>query len=62
MVDFDGDCLSDLFITIQEEDNPGKQYYEILLRREVFNSDDGKSGTNSFCLVQYEDISGTDNH
>ena len=34
MVDFDGDCMSDLFLTVQEQDNPNKKYYEIYLRRE----------------------------
>lgn len=34
MVDFDGDCLSDLFMTVQEQDNPSKKFYEIYLRRE----------------------------
>ena len=34
MVDFDGDCMSDLFMTVQEENNPNKKYYEIYQRRE----------------------------
>ena len=33
MVDFDGDCLSDLFMTVVDQSN-GKTYYEIFLRRE----------------------------
>jgi hypothetical protein len=38
MIDFDGDCLSDLFMTVQEQDNPSKKYYEIYLRREQFKN------------------------
>lgn len=34
MVDFDGDCLSDLFLTVQDPEKPSKKYYEIYLRRE----------------------------
>ena len=33
MLDFDGDCMSDLFLTVEEQDNPGKKYYEIYVRR-----------------------------
>lgn len=33
MVDFDGDCLSDLFMTVQDSSS-SKVYYEIYLRRE----------------------------
>ena len=33
MVDFDGDCLSDLFLTVQDVSS-GRKYYEIYLRRE----------------------------
>lgn len=32
-IDFDGDCLSDLFLTIVDSSS-GKTYYEIFLRRE----------------------------
>ena len=34
MVDFDGDCLADLFITVQDQERPSKKFYEIYLRRE----------------------------
>ena len=37
LVDFDGDCLSDLFMTVQDI-NTGKIFYEIYVRREVENS------------------------
>jgi hypothetical protein len=33
MIDFDGDCLSDLFLTVEDE-SQSKVYYEIYLRRE----------------------------
>ena len=33
MIDFDGDCLSDLFLTVTDQAT-GKSYYEIYLRRE----------------------------
>jgi len=33
MIDFDGDCLSDLFLTVEDESS-NKLYYEIYLRRE----------------------------
>ena len=33
LVDFDGDCLADLFMTVQDL-TTGKKYYEIYLRRE----------------------------
>jgi hypothetical protein len=33
MIDFDGDCLSDLFMTVTDS-TTGKSYYEIYLRRE----------------------------
>ena len=32
-IDFDGDCLSDLFLTVVDTSN-GKTYYEIYHRRE----------------------------
>ena len=34
MPDFDGDCMSDLFITIQDEQDPTRKIYEIYIRRE----------------------------
>lgn len=34
MVDFDGDCMADLFITVQDPDRPSRKFYEIYLRRE----------------------------
>jgi hypothetical protein len=33
MIDFDGDCLSDLFVTVTDA-LTGRNYYEIYLRRE----------------------------
>ncbi len=33
-VDFDGDCLSDLFMTVYDASS-GKTFYEIYLRREL---------------------------
>jgi hypothetical protein len=32
MIDFDGDCLADLFLTVQDEGDPSKKYYEIYIR------------------------------
>lgn len=69
-IDFDGDCLSDLFITVQDTTS-GKTYYEIYLRRELeqqpLNEDDLNltdtqidqstyKGLNSFCLVTREEV------
>ena len=34
MVDFDGDCMADLFLTLEEAGDPEKKYTEIYLRRE----------------------------
>jgi len=67
MVDFDGDCLSDLFMTVQEQDNPSKKYYEIYLRREQLQDPESldkprTNGLNSFCLVQFDDISNIQNN
>ncbi|CDW73884.1 UNKNOWN [Stylonychia lemnae] len=39
LIDFDGDCLSDLFITVTEV-NSGKSFYEIYIRREKELQDD----------------------
>ena len=53
MVDFDGDCLDDLFITVQDEQR-SKAYYEIYVRRErVFPIDTpvNQMGLGSFCLA-----------
>lgn len=33
LIDFDGDCMADLFVTVQDL-TTGKKYYEIYLRRE----------------------------
>ena len=33
LIDFDGDCMSDLFVTVQDL-TTGKKFYEIYLRRE----------------------------
>lgn len=37
--DFDGDCMSDLFLTIQDQNDPSKKFYEIYIRREENNTD-----------------------
>jgi len=37
LVDFDGDCMADLFVTVQDL-TTGKKFYEIYLRREVSES------------------------
>jgi hypothetical protein len=34
LVDFDGDCMADLFVTVQDL-TTGKKFYEIYLRREI---------------------------
>lgn len=57
MVDFDGDCLADLFMTVQDE-KTGQKFWEIYIRRENPNSN---NGYNSFCLMQYDDISKINN-
>lgn len=67
MIDFDGDCLSDFFLTVQEQDQPNKKYYEIYIRREQWQEDASPDeqkidGLNSFCLVQYDDISNIPNN
>jgi hypothetical protein len=66
MIDLDGDCLSDLFITVLDK-TTGINYYEIYLRREkatLIDLTDNEpvnnttfSGMNSFCLVAREEIS-----
>lgn len=61
MVDFDGDCMADLFLTVQDEQS-SKVFYEIYLRREQLQKEDtlikpSTSGLKSFCLAQYDDIS-----
>ena len=72
LIDFDGDCMADLFITIVDQTS-GKSYYEIYLRREKDTNEDlddpandtvgvftgmsgGLKGLNSYCLVQREEI------
>ena len=37
LVDFDGDCMADLFVTVQDL-TTGKKYYEIYLRRQYSES------------------------
>lgn len=68
MVDFDGDCMADLFLTLQEADDPDKKYFEIYLRRErkPSTSETGNAkltipGTGSLCLAQSDDISANQN-
>mmetsp|Transcript_29304 Transcript_29304/g.44140 ORF Transcript_29304/g.44140 Transcript_29304/m.44140 type:complete len:183 (+) Transcript_29304:556-1104(+) len=61
MVDFDGDCMSDLFMTVQDGSNPSKKYYEIYLRRQVPPTAKA-NGLNSFCLAQVDDISQISNN
>ena len=60
MIDFDGDCVSDLFITVTEP-STGKTYYELYLRRELEEdemtiSSDGLSGMNQFCLAMRDEV------
>ncbi|TNV73941.1 hypothetical protein FGO68_gene2124 [Halteria grandinella] len=66
-IDFDGDCLSDFFITITDIAS-GKTYYEIYLRREKeqsmgsdeevsLNDTNGQfKGLNSLCLVTRQEV------
>ena len=37
MIDFDGDCMADLFMTIQDV-STGRKFYEIYIRREISES------------------------
>lgn len=67
MLDFDGDCLSDLFLTVVEQ-NTGKSFYEIYHRRvidieqetdeesEGNEKSEGLKGLNRYCLVSREEI------
>ena len=63
VIDLDGDCLSDLFLTVRDVET-GRHFYEIYLRRERLDSsfsesesgEDHVSGYNSFCLVAREEI------
>jgi hypothetical protein len=62
LIDFDGDCLSDLFLTVADI-STGISYYEIYLRREKISVtdetdtlDEKTSGMNSYCLVAREEI------
>ena len=63
MVDFDGDCLADLFMTVEDGNDPSVKYYEIYLRQERKINNDAISrelltnGKQSFCLIQVDDIS-----
>jgi hypothetical protein len=34
LIDFDGDCVSDLFITVTDSSS-GKTFYEVYIRREI---------------------------
>ena len=67
MLDFDGDCMADLFLTVQDGENPSKKYYEVYLRREQHQKADtlykpATNGLKSLCLVQYDDISSIQNN
>jgi hypothetical protein len=62
MIDLDGDCVSDLFLTVKDLAS-GLSYYEIYLRRErtmPMKEDDDiitvTGGLNSYCLVAREEI------
>ena len=63
MIDFDGDCVSDLFLTVKDQAT-GTTYYEIYLRREraqLIKEDEDlattkDTGLNSYCLVAREEI------
>ena len=57
MVDLDGDCIADLFLTLVDEANPERKFFEIFLRREYENKNKSVSGStkidglHSLCLV-----------
>jgi predicted PilT family ATPase len=60
LIDLDGDCLSDLFLTVKDV-STGNYYYEIYLRREQstlmdIETEFNFTGLNSFCLVAREEI------
>jgi len=72
MLDFDGDCMSDLFLTTR---HGGENYYEFYMRRErtrsVFHPATATSNTteptemtgfSSFCLVSREKLSSITNN
>jgi hypothetical protein len=76
LIDFDGDCLSDLFLTVVDIQT-GKTYYEIYLRREkeepdTLNDDENTvmnetasgqfKGLNSLCLVTREEVPSSTNN
>jgi hypothetical protein len=78
LIDLDGDCLSDFFITVTDVSS-GKTYYEIYLRRErevtQSGDEDGDQddkasnntsnyfkGLNSFCLVSREEVPSLSNN
>jgi hypothetical protein len=52
LIDLDGDCISDLFLTVTDGTT---SYYEIYLRRERYN-EEHPSGYNTYCLVAREEI------
>lgn len=57
LIDLDGDCISDLFLTVQNE---GVSYYEIYLRREPIVDPEMEpvpnNGKNVYCLVAREQV------
>ncbi len=55
MVDFDGDCLSDLFITVTDQVT-GKTFYEIYLRREKEYEDEKETLMDDYLLTQNETL------
>lgn len=72
VVDFDGDCMADLFLTVVDTTS-GKSYYEIYVRREseligAQSDDDGSLfanstfGMNSLCLVAREELPSQSNN
>lgn len=71
LIDFDGDCMSDLFLTINDVAT-GKNYYEIYIRREKETSEEGDDtsgmsatelrGLNTYCLVTREEIPSNSNN
>lgn len=75
LIDFDGDCLSDLFITIIDQAS-GKAYYEIYIRREKETNDEMNEdsvnstvefdpsikGLNAYCLAAREEIPSSTNN
>ena len=61
LIDLDGDCISDLFLTVKDTSSD-KYFYEIYLRRDRSKADvyqentSNQNGLNSYCLVARQEI------